>query len=158
MPAIDRCRIEKDIPGVVAQVGAKPIVNGQPETSLRRIQDLVGNPAARRVLQPDLVGMAAELVAGGQRRGELHELVVEQRRAPLQRVRHGGDVDLRQQIVGKVGRVSTSSMRSTMSVAVDWRQGALMTSRTASSDERPAVLVGIELVAVEPVSRDMYAA
>ena len=45
-----------------------------------------------------------DLQPGRDARGELHQLVVEERRARLERVGHGGDVDLRQQVAGQVGR------------------------------------------------------
>ncbi len=88
-----------------AQVAAEPARERHREALLRagRGSSSGSQPrsASRRI---HFFSRAADLQLGGNRRGELHQLVVEERRAGLERVGHRRDVDLRDQVVGEVGR------------------------------------------------------
>ena len=72
----------------------------KPRLGASRISSGTQPRSARR--RPTFFSLPATLSCGGSDGGELHELVVEQRRARLERVRHRRDVDLRQQVVGQV--------------------------------------------------------
>ena len=88
-----------EIPPLVAQPGG----DRDPEAHLRPVEDRVGDPAPAGLLQQPLAGAAPDLHVRRQGGGELHHLVVEQRRACLERVGHRGDVHLHEQVTGQVG-------------------------------------------------------
>ena len=97
-------------------------------------------PAARRAGR--LLLHPAQLHRRRERGRELHQLVVEQRRARLQRVGHRGDVHLGQQVAGQVGAESTSSRTSRRSAPEASRQGsAIASAATSGSASAAAELV-----------------
>ena len=97
------CVGEQHVAGEVAQIAAEPARERDAEARLPapchlRRQE-VGERASQRLLSlPPL-----QLQRVGQREAELEHLVVEQRRAQLERVGHRGDVGLQQQVAGQVG-------------------------------------------------------
>ena len=101
------------------------------------------------------------LQLGGDRGRELHQLVVEERRARLERVRHRRDVHLRRS--GRpAGRslMSTSSMRSSGSRAGGASQASAMTSRRGATGlvEQRQVLVRVQRARGPAPSRSAHVA
>ncbi len=75
---------------------------GTPNPCLGRSMISAGNSSRTARFRMYLVDGAVQLQPDRQARGELHELVVEHRRPPLEAVRHRRDVHLHQQAVGEV--------------------------------------------------------
>ena len=77
--------------------------SGTEKPCLGRSRISSGQPRAQRLAQDPLLLPAADLVLRRDRGRELHHLVVQEGRARLERVGHGGDVDLRDEVVDEVG-------------------------------------------------------
>ena len=95
---------------VGAQLAAQPVADRHGEALLRRSRmssGSQGRSASRRI---HFFSVPRTFSAAGIG-GELHQLVVEERRARLERMSHRRDVDLHDQVVRQVGAVSTSSRR-----------------------------------------------
>ena len=90
----------------VSDVNERSNVAGAGINMAQRIMDCGDSGhilVSQRVAEDRLLRAPAELELRGDRRGELHDLVVEQRRPRLQAVGHGRDVDLREEVAGQVG-------------------------------------------------------
>ena len=75
--------------------------SGHAESPLGPAQDRLRQEILDGAPQDDLA-RPAQLVAAGQARGELDQRMVQERRARLQAVGHGRDVDLGQEVAGQV--------------------------------------------------------
>ena len=76
---------------------------GTPKPVFPRPDTSGGSASAIGAAQSDLAAAPLHLQRVRQRHAELEHLVVEERRAELERVRHRGDVGLEQQVAGEVG-------------------------------------------------------
>src|SRR5712692_9368609 len=81
VPAADRTRIEEDLLREFAEIGAEPRGQRYPKPHLSPLEDLLRQPRPQRVLEDLLSGSPGKLQIGRKCSGELHELVVEKRRA-----------------------------------------------------------------------------
>ena len=99
--AVAADRVQQHVAGVAAKVPAQPLRHRGLEAALRGVQNLVGQPSAHRPAQRYLLLPPRDFQPLWKRRGELHQLVIQQRRASFQRGRHRRDVDLREQVVGQ---------------------------------------------------------
>jgi len=101
--AARRLAAQQHVADQLAQVLAEPLRDGHLESLLGPVQHLVGDDAAHRGPERDLLLVAADLQLRRQRGGELHQPVIEQRRAGLQPVGHRGHVHLHEQVARQVG-------------------------------------------------------
>ena len=102
--ATSRLPVEEHVVRDLAKVAAEPVGKWRLEAALGGVQDLVWYPAPKCDSQSDLLLRAPDLETCRQRRGELHELVVEEWRAALERARHRGDIDLGEEVIRQIGR------------------------------------------------------
>ena len=99
-----RGRVASTIARELAQVVAEPAAERDAEAALPARRDVgeAGRRRTRGAARPSPRGRGSSAV--GQREPELDDLVVEERRAQLERVRHRRDVRLQQQVAGQVRR------------------------------------------------------
>src|SRR5918911_4011117 len=81
--AVERAWVEQDVRRKLAKLLSQPSRERYCEASLRSIQHLRRQDAAERALQQPLALGTRELELDGQRRRELHQPVVEERRSGL---------------------------------------------------------------------------
>ncbi|MEZ5121313.1 MAG: hypothetical protein R2736_07030 [Solirubrobacterales bacterium] len=87
---------------VLAQLARQPVADRDREALLGPVERLVGDPAAQRLAEDPLLLAPAHLQLRRDGRRQRHEVGVQQRRPGLEAVRHGGDVDLGDEVVGQM--------------------------------------------------------
>ncbi len=103
LAALPHPLVEEHLGGEPAQPAPEPVADRDAEARLPTARDLGWQRVGERLPERLLAAEAASLQPVGERDAELEHLVVEERRAELERVRHRGDVGLQQQVAGKVG-------------------------------------------------------
>ena len=87
----------------LAQRTAKPARQWHRKPHLAPVKNFVGKIGFQCLLEDILAFMPMQLVGHGQSRYPFHELMIQQRDANLQRMRHAGAVDLGQDIADQIG-------------------------------------------------------
>ena len=102
---------------------SEPFVNRNGDAHLRPLDDLLRNVPVKHLAQQSLLDAVLEFVMGRQSRGELENAVIEQRLAAFETDRHGGAVDLGEDVVREVGLVVDGEhARECVVVAVEARE------------------------------------
>ncbi len=103
--------VEEQLARERLQIAAKPLRERKAEAALAAGRDLRRELRREGAPQRDLRASALLLQSVRQREPELDDTAVEQRRAQLERVRHGRDVRLRKQVAGEV-RVQVQELQA----------------------------------------------
>src|SRR5438477_12575503 len=74
-------RLEQHLCGKAAKFLSEPLRKRDAKAHLRAVQDLIGYDPAERMLEQHLSADPAQLEAGWNLSGKLHEVVVQERRA-----------------------------------------------------------------------------
>ena len=145
--------VEQHVARIAAQLAAEPVASGswKPRLGASRISSGTQPRSASR--RPTFFSPPRSFSSARQRGGELHQLVVEQRRAGLERVRHRRDVDLGQQVVraGRSGRRRRASGRRARRRRARVHGVADRRARPADAPTLAANSSRVELVALQPV-------
>ena len=103
-PARQRLSRDERVAHHVGEIVLEPAGQRYGKALLRPVHEAARQPAGEGLLEDVLVPPPSrELVTSGKARCELDQLVIEEGRAALERVRHAGDVDLEQDVLGEVG-------------------------------------------------------
>jgi hypothetical protein len=84
----------------IAERAIEPSADRRTETHLWPLYKLFWHQPSRDCSQQDLARAMRELAILGERRSELHESVIQQRRPSLKRVGHRGSVHLDKEVFG----------------------------------------------------------
>ena len=101
--ALQARRRQQRVGEQLAQVAAEPDAERHAEALLAPVEDVARQQRGRHFLQHVLAPAVLDLQRRRQRGRELDDLVVEQRHARLDRVRHAHAIDLRQHVLRQVG-------------------------------------------------------